>query len=372
MRSRVRTRTHGSVGRRGLRPPLTRCDEFIVVLEDIVQTEDAARVANEIIDDLSKPFCLTQSNDVKIGVSVGISLYPDHGETPHALIDHADTALYQAKNKGRGCFAYFSEELTIAAQDRMALETRLRHAIEQHELQVFYQPQVDMISGRIVGAEALLRWFDSVEGLVMPTRFIPIAEETGMIIEIGTWVLRETCRQGRKWLDEGFSPMTLAVNVSAHQFRQADFCNMVGEVLEETGFPAQYLELEITESSLMGKLIEDTATELLNKLRVHGIRLAIDDFGTGYSSLAYLKHFPLDVLKIDKSFIDDIPFLQDDMEIAATVVSMGHILGFKVLAEGVETPEQLAFLREKGCDSYQGFIKSKPIPADEFTKLLSK
>ncbi|MFA5018919.1 MAG: EAL domain-containing protein, partial [Methylobacter sp.] len=230
------------------------------------------------------------------------------------------------------------------------------------------QPQVDIASGRIVGAEALVRWQDPVEGLIPPIRFIPIAEETGLIVEVGEWVLRETCRQGRQWLDAGLPPLTLAVNVSSHQFRRSDICALVATVLSDTGFPSQQLELEITETGLMEN--QDNATAILNSLRAQGVRLAIDDFGTGYSSLAYLKHFPLDVLKIDKRFIDDIPFQQDDMEIAATIVAMGHILGFKVLAEGVETVAQLAFLQEKGCDMYQGYIKSKPVPAHEFAELL--
>jgi len=343
-------------------------DEFIILLEDLALPEDAARVATEIITDLAKPFCLTQGNTVLIGASIGISLYPQHGDSPEILMDHADAALYQAKDAGRGCFAYFSEDLTLAARERIALEKRLRHAVKQGELRIFLQPQVDIASGRIVGGEALVRWQDPVEGLIPPLRFIPIAEETGLIVEIGAWVLRETCRQGRQWLDAGLPPLTLAVNVSPHQFRRGDICALVATVLAETGFPAEQLELEITESGLMENQIN--ATVILNSLRAQGVRLAIDDFGTGYSSLTYLKHFPLDVLKIDKSFIDDIPFHQDDMEIAATVVAMGHILGFKVLAEGVETAEQLAFLQEKGCDMYQGFIKSRPIPAEEFAELL--
>jgi len=345
-------------------------DEFIVLLEDIAHPEDAARVAEEIIADLSKPFCVAQCEDIQIGVSIGISLYPQHGENIDILMDHADAALYQAKDQGRGCFAYFSEDLTLAARERIALESRLRRAIDQQELRVFYQPQVDIASGRIVGAEALVRWQDPVDGLIPPVRFIPIAEETGLILAIGEWVLRETCRQGRVWLDAGLPPVTLAVNVSSHQFRRSDICGLVAAVLNETGFPAKQLELEITETGLMEN--QDNATDILNCLRGHGIRLAIDDFGTGYSSLAYLKHFPLDMLKIDKSFIDDIPHLQDDMEIAATIIAMGHILGFKVLAEGVETPEQLAFLREKGCDMYQGYILSRPIPEQEFAELLRK
>jgi EAL domain-containing protein (putative c-di-GMP-specific phosphodiesterase class I) len=283
-------------------------------------------------------------------------------------MDHADAALYQAKDAGRGCFAYFSEELTIAARKRIVLEARLRYAVERNELRVFYQPQVDIPSGRIVGAEALVRWQDPEAGLVQPIHFISIAEETGLIVEIGSWVLREACRQGKQWLDEGFPPLTIAVNVSPHQFRRGDICALVATVLADTGFPSEQLELEITESGLMGN--QDNATSILNTLRSQGVRFAIDDFGTGYSSLAYLKHFPLDVLKIDKNFIDDIPFNQDDMEITATIIAMAHILGFKVLAEGVETIEQLAFLQGKGCDMYQGHIKSFPLPAVEFAKLL--
>jgi diguanylate cyclase (GGDEF)-like protein/PAS domain S-box-containing protein len=345
-------------------------DEFIVLLEDIAHPEDAARVAEDIIADLSKPFCMDQGEDIQISASIGISLYPQHGGSPQLLMDHADAALYQAKDAGRGCFAYFSEDLTIAARERIALELRLRKAIEQQDLRVFYQPQVDIASGRIVGAEALVRWADPVDGLIPPIRFIPIAEETGLILAIGEWVLRETCRQGRQWLDAGLPPLNLAVNVSPHQFRRSDICSLVATVLSETGFPAHQLELEITESGLMEN--QGNATEILNSLRAQGIRLAIDDFGTGYSSLAYLKHFPLDLLKIDKSFIDDIPHLEDDMEIASSIIAMGHILGFKVLAEGVETPEQLAFLQEKGCDMYQGYIQSRPMPAEEFAEFLGK
>ena len=254
--------------------------------------------------------------------------------------------------------------------ERIALETRLRQAIDQQELRVFYQPQIDIASGRIVGAEALVRWQNPTEGLIFPGHFIPIAEETDLIIAIGAWVLRETCRQGRQWLDEGLPPLTLSVNVSPHQFRRQDINALVATVLSETGYPAEYLALEITESGLMEN--QDKAMAILNDLRAQGIRLAIDDFGTGYSSLAYLKYFPLDVLKIDKNFIDDIPFLQGDMEITATIIAMAHTLGFKVSAEGVETPEQLAFLQAKGCDSYQGYLNSQALPAEAFAELLRK
>ena len=343
-------------------------DEFIVLLDGITHPEDPARVAEAIVADLSKPFQLSQRSDVQISVSIGISLFPEHGDNPEILMNHADTALYKAKDKGRGGFAYFSEDMTLAARKRIELEARLRKAINQQDLRVFYQPQVDIASGRIIGAEALVRWQDQTEGLIVPDHFIPIAEETGLIMAIGEWVLHETCRQGRKWMDEGLPSLTLAVNVSPMQFRRSDINAVAARILIETGFPANQLELELTESGLMEN--QDKAVAILNDLRAQGIRLVIDDFGTGYSSLAYLKRFPLDVLKIDKRFIDDIPFLKEDMEIAATIIAMGHTLGFKVLAEGVETPEQLAFLREKGCDSYQGYIKSKPLPAEAFAVLL--
>ncbi len=345
-------------------------DEFVVLLENISHADDAARVAKEIIHELSQPFNLMQSSEVHIGASVGISLYPQHGELLEVLMDHADAALYQAKGQGRGCFAYYSEELTRAVRESIALEMRLRKAITQQELRVYYQPQMDIDSGRIIGAEALVRWQDPVEGLIQPSRFIPVAEETRLIVEIGEWVLKSTCEQGRAWLDQGFPPLTLAVNVSPHQFRRSDINTLVAKVLAETGFPAEYLELEITESGLMEN--QENATNILNNLHAQGIRLAIDDFGTGYSSLAYLKRFPLDVLKIDKSFIDEIPHNRDDMEIAATILAIGHTLGFKVLAEGVETIDQLAFLQGIGCDTYQGYIKSPPIPVDKFTELLQE
>jgi EAL domain-containing protein (putative c-di-GMP-specific phosphodiesterase class I) len=248
------------------------------------------------------------------------------------------------------------------------LETRLRRAIKQQELCMFYQPQIDIASGLIVGAEALVRWQDPTEGLIPPARFIPIAEETALIEEIGEWVLRETCNQGYYWLVCGLPPLTLAVNISPYQLKRCDINGLVSTVLAETGFPARLLELEITESGIMDN--QENATEILNNLRSQGIRLAIDDFGTGYSSLAYLKSFPINVLKIDKRFIDDIPHSKDGMEIAATIIAMGHTLGLKVLAEGVETPEQLTFLREHHCDTYQGYIKSRPLPAKEFADLL--
>lgn len=343
-------------------------DEFTILLSNITHPDDAGKVAEKIIDDLSQPFQLSQNDDVRVGASIGICLHPQHDDSPEKLMDHADMALYQAKKEGRGRFVYFSEELTLQVLDRVALESQLRKAIERKEFRVYYQPQVDIVSGRIIGAEALVRWQTPDQGLIPPIRFIPVAEETGFIIAIGEWVLHETCRQGKAWLDAGLPPIRLAVNVSPHQFRYSNIAELVNKVLEHSSFPANCLELEMTESSLMEN--QDAVIEILNKIRSQGIHLAIDDFGTGYSSLAYLKKFPVDVLKIDKSFIDNIPYDQNDVEITSSIISMGHILGFKVLAEGVETPEQLAFLKEKGCNIYQGYIKSKPLPAEEFAQLL--
>ncbi len=360
-----------TVRRRGI-DTVTRLggDEFAVLLEDLRHPQDAAQVASEIIAALSEPFRLSNGAEVRIGASVGISLFPEHGQTLEALLQQADAALYQAKGEGRGNFKYFSDDLTSAARSRINLEALLRRALIRDELRVHYQPQIEITSGRIVGAEALVRWQEPTEGLIPPSRFIRVAEETGLIAAIGEWVLRETCRQGQQWIEAGLPPLNLAVNLSPHQFRHGDISATVAKVLAETSFPAERLELELTESALMER--EAEAVEILQRLRALGVRLAIDDFGTGYSSLAYLKRFPLDVLKIDKSFVDDIPRLQDDMEIAAAIVALGHTLRLKVLAEGVETAEQLAFLSAQGCDFYQGYYRSRPVPAAAFVTLLQQ
>ena len=343
-------------------------DEFIILLEGISRQEDAARVATEIVEDLSAPFKLTQSDAVCIGASIGIAIYPQHGTTSELLLNNSDTALYQAKDNGRGCFSYFPEDLTIPVPQYLKSEARLRYGIENGELRVFYQAQIDVKTNEIIGAEALVRWLDPNEGLILPNTFIPLAEEAGLITKIGEWVLREVCRQGKEWIDAGFTPIRLAVNVSSLQFEQDNILSSIETILKETDYPAEYLELELTESSLMEN--HELVVDILTHLRALGIHLAIDDFGTGYSSLAYLKRFPLDVLKIDKSFIDDISHNTDDMAITEAIISMGQTLGFKVLAEGVETIEQLNFLKLKQCDIFQGYIHSKPIPSDEFVKLL--
>ncbi len=343
-------------------------DEFTVLLEDLPHPEAAGLVATNIISALSESWQLQNGSDVRIGVSIGIAVYPLHGHSADDLLQQADTALYKAKNEGRNRFKYFSEELTTAARERIDIESRLRRAIENKELLVYYQPQISINSAQIIGAEALLRWRTHSGEFIMPLRFIPIAEETGLITAIGNWVLKETCRQGKFWLDAGYPPLKLAVNVSPHQFLYSDINEIVLETLAQTNFPAHLLELEITEGTLMKR--EDEAIEILKKLHQKNIHIAIDDFGTGYSSLAYLKKLPVDVLKIDKSFIDDIPEQRDDMEIAATIIAMAKNLGLEVVAEGVETKQQLDFLKSQACDYFQGYLASQPIAARDFELFL--
>jgi len=351
-------------------------DEFTVLLENITHIDDAAHVAREIIDDLHKPFFLSIENkiehkEVHIGVSIGISIFDGKQTekiTSQSLLDNADIALYKAKDSGRNCFAYFSESLTLAARKHIELESTLRGILDRNELLVNYQPLVDIETNNIIGAEALIRWLPNIEGFATPWHFITFAEETGFIVAIGEWILHETCRQGKAWSDAGFPEITLAVNVSSYQFQHSDMVSSVVKTLAKTQFPPHRLELELTESGLMEN--NERTRLILDELRQLGVKISIDDFGTGYSSLAYLKYFPVSTLKIDKSFIHEIPAKKDDMIIAEAIISMGHTLGFTVLAEGVETQEQLEFLREKGCDKYQGYIKSKPLPAAEFEKLL--
>lgn len=359
-RVRVRLRDEDTLARLG-------GDEFVVLLENLTQPQDAGRVAQEIIDTLAPVFRLNSGAEVFISASVGISLYPDHGATPSELTQHADAALYLAKGQGRHTYRYYTEALTRATQERLSMEARLRRALAGDELQVYYQPQLDIASGRIVGAEALVRWLDPEKGIIMPDRFIHIAEDSGLIIALGEYVLRTACRQARAWHDAGHPPLRLAVNLSPRQFAHPDLGGQIKSVLQETGFDPNYLELEITESALMSE--GGDAAALLQQLKTLGLRLAIDDFGTGYSSLSYLRHFPLDTLKIDKSFVRDIPHHRDDMEIATAIIELAHILGFTVLAEGVEDAPQLAFLRQHGCDLYQGFICSRPVPSSEFLNL---
>ncbi len=342
-------------------------DEFTVLLENIGQAENAGKVADDLIAALSEPWWLSSGIEVSIGASVGISIFPEHGQNAADLFQHADAALYQAKENGRGHYKHFSEEMTRNVRERIEVETRLREALVQGDLCVYYQPQIDLATGHLVGAEALVRWQDPLRGLVSPAQFIPIAEESGLIDRIGQFVLRETCLQGKRWLDAGFPPLVLAVNLSPRQTQHGNVVAWVSKVLAETHYPAAALELELTESALMRHETEVIA--MLHQLRAQGVRLAIDDFGTGYSSLAYLKRFPLDVLKVDKSFVDDIPDSPDGMALLGTIIQMGHTLGFKVLAEGVETIAQRDFLHAHQCNMYQGYLSSPPLAAAAFEQI---
>ncbi|MBS1155374.1 MAG: diguanylate cyclase/phosphodiesterase with sensor(s) [Proteobacteria bacterium] len=339
-------------------------DEFTVLLEEIARSDDAGRVADEILAELTTPWPLPNGAEVRIAASIGIALYPGQAQTAEELLQQADAAMYRAKMEGRGRYQYFSEDLTHTARARIELESRLRHAIDDGELQLFFQPQVDIGSGKIVGAEALVRWFMPGKGMISPDEFIPLAEETGLILALGRWVLRETCRIGRDWLNRGLSPLVLTVNISPAQLRHPGFADEVLSILAETGFPAKWLALELTESALMCGY--DEVITQLQTLQQHAIRMAIDDFGIGYSSLADLKRAPLDGLKIDRSFIAGLAHRRDDQDIVTAIIQMGHTLGFKLMAEGVETDEQLAFLKEQGCDAYQGHLRCHPLSACDF------
>jgi diguanylate cyclase (GGDEF)-like protein len=344
-------------------------DEFAVLMQGVEHPEDAATLASDIIQCLGEPCQLQGGLELQVGTSIGISLFPDHGGTAEILLQHADSALYKAKKEGRGRFCYFSEELTHAARQRIEIHNKLRHALAENRLRVFYQPQIEFDSGNIVGAEALLRWHDPELGYVSPELFISVAEETGLINHIGEWVIREVCIQGKQWLEQNHPPLSLAVNLSVHQLRQGDFVKRVGKLLADTGYPPGQLSFEVTESAIMER--ETEAVEVLNRLRGLGLHLSIDDFGTGYSSLAHLQRMPLDELKIDKTFIDDIPHKREDMEITSTIIAMAKNLGLIVLAEGVETDEQYRFLQRQGCDFYQGYLISAPLDTQAFAKLLN-
>jgi diguanylate cyclase (GGDEF)-like protein len=344
-------------------------DEFVIVIEDLRKPDEAASAAQSQIDLLRDPFELANGQLVYVGASVGVSLFPQDGANTDELIQHADAALNQAKEQGRNTYRFFTEAMTRAAHEHLDLERRLRGALEQHDFVLHYQPQIDIASGRVIGCEALIRWQDPKEGLIPPVRFIPFAEENGLIVPIGDWVIETACQQARKWIDEGLPPLVMAVNLSARQLWQTDLAERIGLILERTGLSAEHLELELTESMIMGH--ETQAEQQLGALRAMGIRLAIDDFGTGYSSLAYLKNLPVEVLKIDRSFVKDIPHDRNDMEITAGIVALSRNLKLTVLAEGVETSEQLAFLKEQGCTRYQGYLFSRALPCEEFEQLLA-
>jgi len=307
---------------------------------------------------------------LNITASIGISLYPDDGDGSDTLIKNADTAMYRAKEVGRNNYQFFTQEMNDRVFERLSMENNLRRAIEREEFVLHYQPQVDIKTGKIIGTEALIRWQHPDMGLVPPGRFIHIAEDSGLIVPIGEWVLRTACRQNREWQIAGLQAIPVAVNLSAIQFRQPDFLEAVKRAVMDTEIDPRYVELELTERAVMQDV--EAAVATMQEMKGMGFLLTIDDFGTGYSSLNYLKRFPIDKLKIDQSFVRDITTDPDDASITLAIISMAHSLGLRVIAEGVETAEQLAFLREHGCDEIQGYYFSKPVPADEFAGLLQK
>ncbi|WP_423020521.1 EAL domain-containing protein [Undibacterium sp. Di27W] len=336
-------------------------DEFTVVLSELADPAAAASAAQNICRTLAKPFQI-DSHDIFVTASIGISVYPNDGTDVGTLVKHADTAMYRAK-KTNTDFQFFEAAMEHSISERVRLENDLRRALERNELAVFYQPQARMDNGEIIGMEALVRWFHPTRGMVSPLEFIPMAEETGLIIALGEWVLRTACAQMRSWMDKGLGHLRVAVNLSVSQLLEKDFAGTVEQVLVDTGLPARMLELEITESTLMENAQDTLAA--LDRLRSLGVRLTIDDFGTGYSSLSYLKRFPVDIIKIDRSFVRDIPGDADDAAIVTGIIALAHSLRLEVVAEGVETREQLDFLRAQSCDILQGFYLSKPIPAQQ-------
>ncbi len=338
-------------------------DEFIIVLENLREPQYAAAVAQALIDELREPFTLSGARELYIGASIGISIFPDDCSEPGPLISNADAAMYQAKKAGRNTFRFYTESLTRAANMRVDIEGALRRALERDEFLLHYQPLVNSDSRQVVGIEALVRWERPGVGLIAPMQFIPLAEETGLILPIGEWVARTACAQMKCWLDAGWNLETIAINLSALQFRQDSIPGTIKKILDATGLPARHLELEITESVLMESA--ENVEAKLHTLKEIGVHLTIDDFGTGYSSLAYLKRFPIDKLKIDRGFVKNIPVDPADMKIVSAVVALANNLNLDVLAEGVETEAQLGFLRHIGCQLCQGYLFSKPLLASD-------
>lgn len=344
-------------------------DEFALLLTQMGGTEgeDVVEVIFQINESLSLPFII-DDRELFITASIGISLYPDDGTDAAALLKNADAALYLAREQGGNNYQFYTADMNAKAMKRLTLENSLRRALERSEFKVYYQPMLDINTGRIVGMEALLRWHHPELGFVEPSEFIPLAEDTGMIIPIGEWSLRTACAQNKAWHDAGFAPLTLAVNLSARQFQQLNLTEVVVRILQETGLKPDDLELELTESSIMKNA--ESAVRTLGELKALGVKIAIDDFGTGYSSLGYLKHLPIDTLKIDRSFVCDATTDPDDAALVMTIIMLAHNLRLKVIAEGVETEEQRKFLHLLRCDKWQGYLFSRPVPADAFEELL--
>ncbi|MEP7083615.1 MAG: EAL domain-containing protein [Betaproteobacteria bacterium] len=341
-------------------------DEFTVLLEDLEGPEGAAEVAAKLLEVIQQPYWL-HGHPVHVSASIGLSMFPEDGDDSDTLLKNADVAMYRAKDAGKNVYQFFAQEMGKQQQEQMALETALRWAVKNHDLALHFQPKLDIASGRIVGAEALLRWHDPILGNVPPARFIPLAEESGLIDTMGDWVLQEACRETMRWSAAGLHDMSIAINLSVRQFRDVGFAARIQKIFTETGIDPHRVEFEVTETSVLYDA--ETVGRVLQLERELGVRVAIDDFGTGYSSLVHLKRLPIDTLKIDQSFIRDITTDPDDKAITAAIIALAHSLGLDVVAEGVETAEQLAFLTERGCDFYQGHYFSRPLESAAFIDL---
>jgi diguanylate cyclase (GGDEF)-like protein len=337
-------------------------DEFICIIEDVTDKAEVCVVAEKLLAQFNEPFTVS-GNELFLSASIGISLAPDDGEDVDILVRNADAAMYQAKESGRNRYHFYSSEMTRLAQERMRMETLLRHAIAHDELLVYFQPKLDVKSGNMAGAEALLRWHSPQLGVIPPSQFIPLAEDNGHIVEIGAWVMRAGLHQLLEWDRAGFSLPHLSINLSVKQLERADFVTQVQHLLEETGIQPSRIEFEITESVIMSV---DDSIAILKRLCELGVSLSVDDFGTGYSSLTYLKELPVQVIKIDRSFINGIGMSISDEAIIRTVIELSHSLGFSTVAEGIETEQQAEFLYQAGCDQMQGYLFGRPVPADEF------
>jgi diguanylate cyclase (GGDEF)-like protein len=342
-------------------------DDFVIVLPDLTESEDAAGVAKKIQSALNQPFEI-DAHHFEISCSIGISIHPKDGKDVLTLMKNADAAMFRVKNQGRNAFQFFTDELNHRILERMTMEKHLRRTLENGELSLHYQPQMDLSDGRMIGVEALLRWQNPDMGMVSPARFIPLAEETGLIIPIGEWVLQTASRQNKLWQDAGYPPLTMAVNLSPRQFRYPDLIETVTRVLHDSGLEPHCLELEITEGMVMRDV--ESALSMLHELKGLGVQLAMDDFGTGYSSLSQLKRFPFDKLKMDISFVREVTYDPGSAAIAKTIIAMAHNLDLRVIAEGIETEGQFSYLRDHRCDEMQGFYFSRPLPAVELEQLL--
>lgn len=341
-------------------------DEFVVVLGSAPQADQIAVVAQRLIDSILRPFSVN-GQEIFIGASIGSASYPEHGSDAITILKNADIAMYRAKERSKNAFQLFNNEMSNQILEQMLLENSLRHALERQEFELFYQPQFSASDGAICGVEALIRWRHPTRGLVLPGHFISLAEQTGLIVPLGAWILREACRQGKVWLDRGYQFGRIAVNLSPRQFSSDDLLGVIDGALAQSGLPSAMLELEITEGAIMQN--PQDAVVLLKRMRQLGVTISVDDFGTGYSSLASLKQYPLDTLKIDRSFVKGIPHDLDDVAITEAIIAIAHKLHLQVVAEGVESAEQDAFLRAAGCDIVQGYLRAQPLPVSELESL---